>query len=165
MKLYVQIQSLRPFLSLTAQQPVDAALLKETIETQDSAFSFSSANGNQRLEKLPLFSEQVGRRVKQDLSTKEREMALLRQEHTSRKARSRLGDKGEQWALSLRGINLPSRLLVAFIGLGVPMDLSATLAKVDGMLDTASRSIRGNCEKASTATMAAADINMMYPVN
>jgi len=76
--------------SSQATQPLDTALLRETIAAQDTAFQLSSIGCSKRATKPTLLASQVDSRIQKVIKSGEDKSALLEEQRKRREARRRL---------------------------------------------------------------------------
>jgi hypothetical protein len=86
---------------LVATQPLDSALLKDTIGTQDAAFQISSVNSVKRIVKTPQLASQVDTRVRRVVRSGDDKAAMLEQQRTKREARIKMRGGGMCIAIPL----------------------------------------------------------------
>lgn len=98
---------------LPATQPVNAGLLKNTIETQDAAFQLSSGNAVKRSTKISQLAMQVDARVSRVVHSGEEKMKVLEDQRTRREASVKVEGKG--WSLDKFSVSLARSLTHALL--------------------------------------------------
>lgn len=76
----------QPISFLSATQPVDSALLKETIQTQDAAFQLSSGNALKRISKATQLASQVDGRIARVIKSGQEKTDILEAQRIKREA-------------------------------------------------------------------------------
>ncbi|KAK9895573.1 hypothetical protein P389DRAFT_203473 [Cystobasidium minutum MCA 4210] len=123
----------------SATQPVNAGLLKSTIETQDAAFQLSSGNAVKRSTKSSQLAAQVDSRIGRVIKSGEEKTKLLSEQRIRRES-----------SAVIQNIDSVSN-----------KDVSADLQATEKALSVATSTIGTVREKAERAASIAADVSVM----